>query len=274
MTEPEIVVLPDEAAVALAAAERIAAGLVRAVDERGRADWVTTGGSMAPAIYRQLAAEPLRDAVPWDSVHVWWGDDRFVSRDHPLSNVKPFDDIMLAIYWTQGGQTALGQSGQGVPIPLPFDNIHPFPTTAAIGRAQGAGWCATQLAAELREKGPDATDGWPVFDVIVVGIGPDGHLLSVFPGSTAFDSGELALAIPAPTHVDPHVERVTLNPAVLAAARSVVVVAQGESKAAVIGHVFGSDLDPRRLPAQLVRSANAAWILDAAAGAALDARHA
>jgi 6-phosphogluconolactonase len=269
MTEPEVVVLADEAAVASAAAERIAASLVRAVEERGRADWVTTGGSTAPAIYRALAAEPLRDAVPWSSVHVWWGDDRFVPRDHPLSNVKPFDDILLAIYWTQGGQTGMGQSGQGLPVALPIENMHPFPTTAAIGRAQDAAWCAAQLAAELREHGPAAVGGWPVFDVIVVGIGADGHLLSVFPGSAAFDSDELALAIPAPTHIEPHVERATLNPAVLAAARSVLVVAQGDGKAAVIGDVFASELDPRRLPAQLARGANAAWILDEAAGAAL-----
>ena len=269
MTEPEVVVLPDEAAVASAAAERIAASLVRAVEERGRADWVTTGGSTAPAIYRALAAEPLRDAVPWSSVHVWWGDDRFVPRDHPLSNVKPFDDILLAIYWTQGGQTGMGRSGQGLPVALPIENMHPFPTTAAIGRAQDAAWCAGQLATELREQGPAAVGGWPVFDVIVVGIGADGHLLSVFPGSAAFDSDELALAIPAPTHIEPHVERVTLNPAVLEAARSVLVVAQGDGKAAVITDVFASDADPRRLPAQLARGANAAWILDEAAGAGL-----
>ena len=270
MTEPEIVVLQDEASVASAAAERITAGLTRAVEARGRADWVTTGGSMAPAIYRRLAAEPFRDAVPWSAVHVWWGDDRFVPRDHPLSNVKPFDDILLAIYWTQGGQAALGQSGEAVPIPLPFDNIHPFPTTAAIGASRDAAWCAEQLAADLRKEGPAAREGWPVFDVVVVGVGTDGHLLSVFPGSSAFDSDELALAILAPTHIAPHVERVTLNPAMLAVARSVLVVAQGAGKAEVIGDVFGSDSDPRRLPAQLARNANAAWILDETAAAKLD----
>jgi 6-phosphogluconolactonase len=270
MTEPEIVVLADETAVATAAAERIGGSLARAVEERGRADWATTGGSMAPPIYRQLAAEPLRDAVPWESVHVWWGDDRFVPRDHPLSNVKPFDDILLAIYWTQGGQTALGQSGQGMPIPLPFDNIHPFPTTAAIGRTQGAAWCAAQIAAELRDGGPAAVDGWPVFDVIVLGIGVDGHLLSVFPGSPAFDATDLALAIPAPTHIEPHVERVTLNPAVLAAARTLLVVATGEAKAGVLGDVFAEERDPRRWPAQLARRPGAVWLLDPAAAARLN----
>lgn len=264
--------LEDGSAIASAAAERIAACLSLAVDERGRADWVTTGGSMAPAIYRRLANAPLRDTVPWASVHVWWGDDRFVPRDHPLSNVKPFDDILLSIASTEGGQLGPGTTGTPRPVPLPFDNIHPFPTSAAIGASSDAAWCAAQVADALRGHGPRASDGWPVFDLILVGIGADGHLLSVFPGSAAFDSGELALAIPAPTHIAPHVERVTLNPAVLAVARTVLVVAQGSAKAPVIGDIFASERDPRRLPGQLARRENAVWLLDGEAAAALDAR--
>jgi 6-phosphogluconolactonase len=269
MTEPEVVVLPDETAVASEAAERIAATLVGAVEAQGHADWATTGGSMAPAIYRALAAQPLRDAVPWSSVHVWWGDDRYVPRDHPLSNVKPLDDILLAVAWTQGGQVALGQSGQAMPVPLLLDNLHPFPTNEAIGEARGPGWCARSLAAALDAAGLERIDGWPVFDLILLGIGPDGHLLSVFPGSAAFDSPDLALAIPAPTHVEPHVDRVTLNPAVLSAARSIVVVASGSAKATVIRDALRGDRDPRDLPARLARSPSAVWILDTESAAVL-----
>ena len=272
MTEPEVVVLEGGSAVAWAAAERIAASLSRAVDERGRADWVTTGGSMAPAIYRRLVDAPLRDTVPWALVHVWWGDDRFVPRDHPLSNIKPFDDILLSIAATEGGQLGRGTIGAPRPVPLPLENIHPFPTSAAIGAARDAAWCAAQLAGALREHGPQESDGWPVFDLILVGIGADGHLLSVFPGSAAFESDELALAIPAPTHIAPHVERVTLNPAVLPVARTVLAVAQGDAKAPVIGDIFGSEPDPRRLPAQLARNENAVWLLDPGAAADLDTR--
>jgi 6-phosphogluconolactonase len=268
--EPQLVVVADPGAVGAEAADRIATALVDAVRERGRADWATTGGSAAPPLYRRLAVEPLRGIVPWADVHVWWGDDRFVPRDHPLSNVKPFDDILLAIAWTQGGQVALGESGQAMPVPIPLHNLHPFPNAVAIGEAHGAAWCAAELETELRAAALEQAGEWPVFDLIVVGVGADGHVLSVFPDSSAFASDALALAIPAPTHIEPHVERVTLNPAVLGVARTILVVASGASKATVLRDALRGDRDPQRLPVQLARRENAVWILDDAAAGDLD----
>jgi 6-phosphogluconolactonase len=266
VSEPEVVVVADPQAAAVAAAARIAAILAQAVAERGRADWATTGGSAPIGIYRQLVAAPLRDAVPWGAVHVWWGDDRYVPRDHPLSNVKPLDDILLEIGATEEG-LAGGRSGAG--ISLPIENLHPFRTSEAIAGSRGAAWCAANLADELRAAGLPVAGGWPVFDLILLGIGPDGHLLSVFPGSAALDSRELAVAIPAPDHLDRRVERVTLNPAVVRVARHVLVVATGADKAAVLADVLGEERDPRRWPGQLARRGGAAWILDAAAAARL-----
>jgi 6-phosphogluconolactonase len=268
-TEPEVVVVADLAALAEAAAQRIATTLAAAVAARGRADWVTTGGSTAPAIYRRLADGPLRDAVPWSAVHVWWGDDRFVPRDHPLSNVKPLDDILLSIGYTEEGRLGLGKSGAPPPVPLPIEHLHPFRTTEAIGEARSAAWCAAQLAEEVRAAGLESVAGWPVFDLVVVGVGADGHVLSVFPGSAALGSPEIALAIPAPVHIEPHVERVTLNPAVLTVARLVVAVAAGIGKAAILGDVFGPGRDPSRWPAQLARRDGAVWLVDADAAAGM-----
>jgi len=263
--EPEVVVGADREVVAAEAAQRIASTLAESVQARGRADWVTTGGSVASPIYRRLAAEPLRNQVPWAGIHVWWGDDRFVPRDHPLSNVKPFDDILMAIGYTEEGQVGMGTMGAPRPVPLPIDHLHPFSTGEAIGAGRDAAWCAAQLAGELSAAGLEHSGDWPVFDLIVVGVGADGHVLSVFPGSPAFESAEMAMAIPAPTHIEPHVERVTLNPAVLGVARRIVVVAVGARKAAVVRDALEGDLDPRRLPAQLARRDNAIWVLDEAA---------
>lgn len=260
--EPELVVVADADAAASEAAHRIAATLRDAVAARGRADWATTGGSTPVGIYRRLVATDLRDAVPWASVHTWWGDDRFVPSDHPLSNLKPFDDIML----DAGGYEA-GRAVGPTRLPIPPGNVHPFRIGEAIGGGRDAAATAAALAAELRAAGLDEADGWPVLDLVLLGIGGDGHLLSVFPGSAAFDATDWALAVPAPTHIEPHVERVTLNPAIVGAARQVLVVAQGAAKADVLGAVFGAERDPRRWPAQLARRAGATWILDEAAAA-------
>ncbi len=265
MSEPEIVIVADREAGAVEAAARIAKILADAVEGRVRAEWATTGGSTPVGIYKRLARPPLVDAIPWAAVQVWWGDDRFVPRDHPLSNVKVLDDILVGI--ARGEEDTAGGRPGGVPLPV--DNLHPFRTGEAIAEGRDAAWCAAALADQLRAAGLASTDGWPVFDLMLLGIGADGHVLSVFPGSAALDSTELAMAIPAPTHIEPHVERVTLNPAVIGAARQVLVVAYGSDKAPVLAHVFGTERDPRRWPAQLARRSGATWILDEAAAANL-----
>jgi 6-phosphogluconolactonase len=262
--EPEIVIVADGAAASLLAAERIAARLRAAVEARGRADWATTGGSNPIGIYRAIMDGPLRDTIPWGRTHVWWGDDRYVPRDHPLSNVKPFDDIVLSIGEAEEGTGGGGPAG----VPLPADHVHPFPTGEAIGRALGNDACAAALADELRAAGLPQVDGWPAFDLILVGIGGDGHLFSVFPRSPAIGAAELAMGIPAPTHIEPHVPRVTLNPTVLRAASDILVVVLGASKATILADVFGA-WDPVRLPAQFARREGATWILDEAAAAQL-----
>lgn len=268
--EPEIVVLADPEAGARLAAERIAAALVDAVTARGRAHWATTGGTTPAGIYRYLANAPLRDRVPWDAVELWWGDERFVPRDHPLSNVKVADDVLIDIGALSGES---GTGGYGIDVvggrlpgaPIPALNVHPIPAAEAIAGNHDTDWCAARYAELLRADGPPIEDGWPVFDVVLLGVGPDGHVLSVFPGSATFDRSELVLSVPAPTHVEPHVARVTLNPAVLRVARTVLVVAHGDGKAEILGDVLRGPLEPRRLPGQLARRARATWILDRAA---------
>jgi 6-phosphogluconolactonase len=265
--EPELLIADDADDASAVAAERIAELLGGAVSMRGRADWVTTGGSTPTGIYRRLVAQPLRESVPWDRVRLWWGDDRFVPRDHPLSNVFPADHVLLA-------GDGVGQTGLATGVPIPPNQVHPYPIGEAI--ASGLPPAAAAVAAErtLRELAEigalEVADGYPVFDVVLVGIGPDGHLLSVFPGSAVPATlDRWVIEVPAPSHVEPHVPRITMHPGVLGSARHVVAVAHGGAKAGILGRILAGPRDPEDLPGQFARLARATWVLDAAAAAQL-----
>lgn len=251
MTQPALSILPTAADVSAAAAQSIADTLAAAVRERGVAHWCTTGGSSAPGIYRALRAAPLRDAVDWSRVHTWWGDDRFVPAGDPLSNVTPFDDVLRE---------------PGVGLTIPEANVHRVPVAEAMAGGSGPEGAAAAYEAQLRTSGPatGATD-LPVFDLVILGVGPDGHILSVFPGSFVFDQPGWVAAVPAPTHVEPHVPRVTMHPSLVIAARSVLVVTAGAAKAEVLEQAWAGG-DPRDLPLRTTLSANATWLVDEAAG--------
>jgi 6-phosphogluconolactonase len=256
--EPELAVAADPDIAAREAAERIAAALIAAIERRGRADFCTTGGSTPIPIYRLLARAPIVDSIPWSHVHVWWGDDRFVPRGHPESNVTALDDVLL------------GGSGSTGGAPLPSANIHPFPTDQALAEYRDTHWCAARYAEEMLAQVPMADGNWPGFDLILVGVGDDGHVLSCFPNSPALDSMAWTMGLPAPSHIGPHLPRVTINPRLLEAA-PVLVVTWGASKSEALGNVFGEIRDDRRWPVQRARRTGAFWIVDEAAAAKIPA---
>jgi 6-phosphogluconolactonase len=275
VTEPRIEILADPEATSQAAAHAIADALAAAVAERGRADWATTGGSTPVGIYRALSVAPLRDEVPWHAVHVWWGDDRYVPRDHPLSNVNPLDQVLVSAS-ARAGLSGTGEyavdvdTGVEPGVPLPAANIHAPRMSDAIGLAAGPEWAATEYADRLRDAGlPASEDGFPILDVALVGVGADGHVLSAYPGSALIDSEAWVAAVPAPEHIEPHIARISLNPRILGLARLPIVVAHGAGKAAIMATVLGTERDERRWPAQVARREGALWFLDRAAAAEL-----
>ncbi|HEY3164602.1 MAG TPA: 6-phosphogluconolactonase [Candidatus Limnocylindrales bacterium] len=254
MTEPTIVSLADPEACALAAAERIIETLDVAIDDHDEAHWVTTGGSTPAGIYQHLAGPAFRNELDWRKVHLWLTDERFVPPDHALSNGKIAADVLL------GSGHVVGEH-YGAPIPL--DQVHLIETGVAIGEGHDESWCAARYAEDLQADGPDTNDdGWPMFDLILLGIGPDGHILSVFPGSDTFDRRALAQGVPAPTHVEPHVPRITMHPSIVPAAHELLVVCTGKGKAVILRDILRGERDERALPAQLARRPGATWILD------------
>ncbi len=262
---PAILILPDSEAASEAAAMIIAGDLATAVEARGRAHWATTGGMTPLAIYRLLAVPPLRDIVPWEHVHIWWGDDRWVSRTDIMSNVFACDDALLNL----PGRDRAGQMGTEAGAPIPLENVHAIPIDRALAAGETNAWAAAAYEQELRAAGLAEADGMPVFDIVFLGVGPDGHLMSVFPESATWDSPAWVQPVPAPTHIAPRVDRVTLHPRVVSVARLVLPVVLGSRKAEVLGTIFGPELDVRRWPAQLARRPGATWVLDEAAAAGL-----
>jgi len=262
--EPAILVRPDPGAAAATVAGIIVEALVIGASRRGRADFASTGGSTPAAVYRAMLAQPLRSRVPWDTLHVWLGDDRFVPRGDPDCNMGAIDRVLLA-----------GDPRRGLhPAPLDPAHVHPWPTDTALARGEPPAACAARFEATLRAELRADEAGRPVFDAILVGVGVDGHLLSVFPGSAAFDAPGWTTWAPAPAHVEPHLARVTLTPTALDATPALVVGAFGAAKARIVGELLdgdraGPERDERRLPGLRARRSGATWVLDAAAAAGL-----
>jgi 6-phosphogluconolactonase len=267
--EPAIVVLPDRASAAGAVGAALTDALAAGAAHRGRADFASTGGSTPAAVYRAMLAEPLRHRVPWGVLHLWVGDDRFVPRGDPDCNLGAIDKVLLP-----------GDAGRGLaPAPLDPAHVHPWPIDAALAAREGPAWAAARFEETLREELAADAEGRPIFDAALVGVGSDGHLLSIFPGSAAFDAPGWATWAPAPTLVQPHLDRVTLTPGALDATPGLVVAAFGGGKAAILAELLGPirggpaarEGEARRLPALRARRVGATWVLDAAAAVRLAA---
>jgi 6-phosphogluconolactonase len=265
--EPTILVRATPALAAVAVAEVLVHALAASAARHGRADLASTGGSTPAAVYRALLAEPLRALVPWAMLHLWVGDDRFVPRGDPDCNLGAIDLVLLP-----------GDPRRGLaPAPLDPAQVHAWPIDAALAAGESPARAAARFEETLRTELAADASGRPVFAAVLVGIGSDGHVLSVFPGSAAFDAPGWATWAPAPMHIEPHLDRVTLTPAALDATPSLVLAAFGASKAAIVaalleprhGDPAARAAAERHLPALRARRAGATWVLDADAAAGL-----
>jgi 6-phosphogluconolactonase len=207
----------------------------------GRFAVALSGGSTPKRLYQLLAGSPYREALPWDRVHWFFGDDRFVPRDDPNSNYGMARDAMLA------------------QAPVPAANIHGIPIEGAP--ADGAAAYERELKSYY---GADRLDpARPLFDVVLLGMGPDGHTASLFPGKPALDvMDRWVVGVPEPG-LTPFVPRVTLTFPALESARSAVFVAAGADKHTMMNRVLSGD---RTLPSARVNPVGElVWFIDRAA---------
>jgi len=254
MSDPTVRILNNADSVAEAAADRVIEAATTAVAARGVFQLCTTGGSTPAALYRALREPSRTIRMPWGETQIWFGDDRFVPRADPLSNVAPLDAQLL------------GAGTDGALSPLASSAVHPWPTTAADApSAVGA------YLAELRSAGvPHTPTGFPIFDLVLIGIGSDGHCLSVFPGSPlALEGAPVAAGVPAPTHIEPHVPRLSFSLGMVSSAREVLALAPGAGKAEALARIFSSATAVIEAPAKAALIPTATWLLDTASAANL-----
>jgi 6-phosphogluconolactonase len=240
--KPEIVILPDPDAVAHEAARRFASLAREAVPARGRFSVALSGGSTPGALYKLLAGETYRGQIPWTGVHLFWGDERCVPAADPGSNFHLADEALIRH------------------VPLPEDNVHRVPGELEPGAA------ARAYARELHDYfcGP-----WTRLDLVLLGLGSDGHTASLFPQSAALqESEQAAITVEARYHGRPS-QRVTLTLPTINAARQILFLVTGEAKAGIVSSVLGGP--DQGLPAQRIRptAGQITWLLDAAAAARL-----
>jgi 6-phosphogluconolactonase len=267
--------MPTVDDVSRAAADRTIDVLRKGVAERGVAHLALTGGSSAIPLYEELARPARRAQLAWENVHFWWGDERYVPLDHPESNAGLANRLLFAIgprsgESGDGGEGADVEAGALPGLMVDPEKVHAVQVDATSGHRDGPARAAAEYAAEIKQWLPLDAGGTPIFDVILTGIGPDGHLMSIFPGSPALaPDAPIAMGIPAPQHVEPHLPRVTLAARVLPVARQVVVMAVSAGKVAIVRDVLGGRRDAQRWPVQSALLPNALWLVDrAAAGVA------
>ena len=246
-------IVDDAAAAAIATAELVITVAQRAVDERGAFHLCATGGSTPAALYAALR-EPERAArMRWSATQIWFGDDRYVPRTSPLSNLASVDAVLLAP----------GELGDAAPISS--DQVHPWPT-GEDGPKAVSSYLATIRAAKIDHT----TEGFPQFDLVLIGIGSDCHCFSVFPGSplASYDA-PVAAPVTAPTHIEPHVPRLSFSLGLLPAAHAVCATVVGAGKSAALARILDGDEAVSDVPAKAALIPTATWIIDRAAAADL-----
>ena len=249
MTSKPVVLVhhtPDE--LAQAVCSRLITTLVD-VQSTGRVpQWVLTGGSVADRIHTAVAASPARDAVDWSRVELWWGDERFLPSGASERNE------------TQARQALLGQ------LPLDPSRVHHMAASDEVDDDPER--AADQYAGELKAAArPEDHGDVPTFDVVMLGVGPDGHVASLFPEQPALGDDRAAVAVrdspkPPPT-------RITLTLRTLGHAREVWFVVAGDDKAGAVRMALGGSgvvQIPAAGPHGLDRTL---WLLDQAAACQL-----
>lgn len=245
MSSPTILVNRDAEGLAHAVAARLITKLVDVQSNGGVAQVVLTGGRVAAVVYRAVAESPARSAIDWRRVEFWWGDERFLPEGDPERNETQAWDALLSR------------------VDVDPALVHPMPADTGQGAEAAAEAYAATLAAAA---GPEDGDGVPAFDVLMLGVGPDGHVASLFPDNPARVVVETS-TVAVHDSPKPPPTRVSLTFPALANSRETWFVVSGEDKAEAVADALSGNSDlPASIPKGLDRTL---WILDEAAASKL-----
>lgn len=241
MNAPRVEVHADADALATAVAGELLGRLADAQAGGGVPDIALTGGTIAEAVHREVARLSPASGVDWSRVAVWWGDERFVAPDDPERNAGQARAAFLDAVGVDPAQ------------------VHEMPSTADAANVDEA---AAAYSDVLREHGSGE------FEIVMLGIGPDGHVASLFPGHPALDV-EDRIAVGVTDSPKPPPERVSLTFPALTRTRSVWFLASGEGKAEAVARALGG-ADRHEIPAAGVSGqAETIWFLDRGSSSAL-----
>lgn len=240
MPARKVVIFDDAASLEEAAAQQVVRAVRNAVARRGECRLALSGGSTPRGLYARLAEEPHRERIDWSKLHLFWGDERCVPPDHPESNYRMVHEALLAR------------------VPLPDGSVHRIPGELGPDRA------AARYEEAIRAGSAEAV---PRFDVVLLGMGVDGHTASLFPDAPALGE-ERRLVVPTVAPTPPH-DRVSLTLRVINAARLVAFLVVGQDKARTLARVLADEgrTSDGSLPASLVRPRRGRllWLVDRSA---------
>lgn len=241
--KPDIRIIANSEELSRVAATEFVNQAKEAVHVKDTCTVALSGGSTPKSLYTLLADDAaLRAAVPWDKVHFFWGDERHVPPDHPDSNYRMAHETMLS------------------KVPIPPANVHPIKSEYAE-----ASRAADEYERLLGKFFSLAAGQFPRFDLLLLGMGPDGHTASLFPGTAALHE-QTRLAV-ANWVAKFNTNRITLTPPVLNNAARIIFLVGGEEKAETLRMVLQGEKQPERFPAQLVSPTHGTllWLVDRSA---------
>lgn len=242
MRKPRVEIVSDVQDLADRMVERFISAAVQAVEARGVFHTALSGGRTPELFFRRLTVDPQAKAIRWDKTHVFWVDERYVPTDSQDSNYRLAAEALLN------------------KIKIPEGNVHRIPTEYAV-----MGDAVRAYERTIREVFGLREGQMPQFDLIVLGMGSDGHTASLFPNSPVrCDAADLACVACAGVGIRPQVRRITLTPSVLLAARSLVVLVSGQDKARTLREVFAGKSDETRYPIRMLWPVldRVAWLVD------------